>query len=157
MAVRSFLQWLVRLSWQSPAERQCTLTWDTLADFQSAPWFGVALPALTLNYFGQGGLLLTEPGALESPFYQLAPAWAHYPLVALATAATVIASQAIISGAYSLTQQAIQLGFLPRMNIIHTAGSEKGQIYMPLVNWLLAAGTLGAVIAFGSSDALGGA
>src|SRR5215469_13171171 len=83
-------------------------------------WFGVALPALTLNYFGQGGLLLTEPGALESPFYQLAPAWAHYPLIALATAATVIASQAIISGAYSLTQQAIQLGFLPRMNIIHT-------------------------------------
>jgi KUP system potassium uptake protein len=120
-------------------------------------WFAVALPALTLNYFGQGGLLLTEPGALESPFYQLAPGWAHYPLVALATAATVIASQAIISGAYSLTQQAIQLGFLPRMNIVHTAGSEIGQIYVPFVNWTLAAGTLIAVIGFGSSDALGGA
>jgi KUP system potassium uptake protein len=120
-------------------------------------WFGVALPALTLNYFGQGGLLLVEPGAIESPFYQLAPAWSHYPLVALATAATVIASQAIISGAYSLTQQAIQLGFLPRMNIVHTAGSEIGQIYVPLVNWALAAGTVAAVIGFGSSDALGGA
>jgi KUP system potassium uptake protein len=120
-------------------------------------WFGLALPALTLNYFGQGGLLLMEPGALESPFYQLAPGWAHYPLVALATAATVIASQAIISGAYSLTQQAIQLGFLPRMNIVHTAGSEIGQIYVPFVNWALAAGTLAAVIGFGSSDALGGA
>jgi KUP system potassium uptake protein len=120
-------------------------------------WFGVALPALVLNYFGQGGLLLLEPGALESPFYQLAPGWLHYPLVALAAAATVIASQAIISGAYSLTQQAIQLGFLPRMNIVHTAGSEIGQIYVPLVNWALAAGTLAAVIGFGSSDALGGA
>ena len=120
-------------------------------------WFAVALPALTLNYFGQGGLLLMEPGALESPFYQLAPAWAHYPLVALATAATVIASQAVISGAYSLTQQAIQLGFLPRMNIVHTAGSEIGQIYVPFVNWTLAAGTLAAVVGFGSSDALGGA
>jgi KUP system potassium uptake protein len=120
-------------------------------------WFAVALPALTLNYFGQGGLLLMEPGALESPFYQLAPGWAHYPLVALATVATVIASQAIISGAYSLTQQAIQLGFLPRMNIVHTAGSEIGQIYVPFVNWTLAAGTLIAVIGFGSSEALAGA
>jgi KUP system potassium uptake protein len=120
-------------------------------------WFGVALPALTLNYFGQGGLLLTEPGAIESPFYQLAPEWSHYPLVVLATAATVIASQAIISGAYSLTQQAIQLGFLPRMNIIHTAGDEIGQIYVPFVNWTLAAATLAAVIGFGSSDALAGA
>jgi KUP system potassium uptake protein len=120
-------------------------------------WFAVALPALTLNYFGQGGLLLIAPGALESPFYQLAPVWSHYPLVALATAATVIASQAIISGAYSLTQQAIQLGFLPRLNIVHTAGSEIGQIYVPFVNWALAAGTLAAVIGFGSSDALGGA
>jgi KUP system potassium uptake protein len=120
-------------------------------------WFAIALPALTLNYFGQGGLLLIEPGALENPFYQLAPGWAHYPLVALATVATVIASQAIISGAYSLTQQAIQLGFLPRMNIVHTAGSEIGQIYVPFVNWSLAVGTLIAVIGFGSSDALGGA
>jgi KUP system potassium uptake protein len=120
-------------------------------------WFGVVFPALVLNYLGQGGLLLADPGAVENPFYLLAPGWAHYPLVAFATVATVIASQSIISGAYSLTQQAIQLGFLPRMRVFHTASQEKGQIYMPLVNWLLAAGTLGAVIAFGSSDALGGA
>ncbi len=120
-------------------------------------WFGVALPALTLNYFGQGGLLLAEPGAIDSPFYELAPAWSHVPLVVLATVATVIASQSIISGAYSMTQQAINLGFLPRMNIVHTAGSEIGQIYVPFVNWTLAAGTLAAVLGFGSSDALAGA
>jgi KUP system potassium uptake protein len=120
-------------------------------------WFSVALPALTLNYFGQGGLLLTQPGAIENSFYQLAPQWSHYGLVALATIATVIASQSIISGAYSLTSQAIQLGFLPRMNIVHTAGHEMGQIYVPIVNWLLAIGTLAAVIGFGSSDALAGA
>ena len=120
-------------------------------------WFGVALPALTLNYFGQGGLLLTEPSAIDNPFFQLAPIWSHYGLVALAAVATVIASQSIISGAYSLTQQAIQLGFLPRMNIIHTAGREIGQIYIPFVNWSLALATLAAVIGFGSSDALAGA
>jgi KUP system potassium uptake protein len=119
-------------------------------------WFAVALPALTLNYFGQGGLLLTTPN-VESSFYQLAPEWSHYGLVTLAALATVIASQSVISGAYSLTSQAIQLGFLPRMNIIHTAGHEFGQIYVPLVNWFLAFGTLTAVIAFGSSTALAGA
>jgi KUP system potassium uptake protein len=120
-------------------------------------WFGVALPALTLNYFGQGGLLLTAPGALDSPFYELAPQWAHYSLVALATVATVIASQSIISGAYSMTQQAINLGFLPRMNVVHTAGREIGQIYVPFVNWALCAATLAAVLGFGSSEALAGA
>ena len=120
-------------------------------------WFGVALPALTLNYFGQGGLLLVQADAIESPFYQLAPEWWHYGLVVLATVATVIASQSIISGAYSLTQQAIQLGFLPRMNIIHTTRYEIGQIYVPFVNWTLAMATLAAVIGFGSSDALAGA
>ena len=123
-------------------------------------WFGVALPALTLNYFGQGGLLLAEPNSpevIDSPFYALAPQWSHYPLVVLATVATVIASQSIISGAYSMTQQAINLGFLPRMNVIHTEGREIGQIYVPFVNWALAAGTLAAVIGFGSSDALAGA
>ena len=120
-------------------------------------WFAVALPALVLNYFGQGALLLASPKAIENPFYLLAPGWLHYPMVAFATAATIIASQAIISGAYSLTQQAIQLGFLPRLRVLHTASHEKGQIYMPMVNWLLAAGTLGAVVLFGSSDALGGA
>jgi KUP system potassium uptake protein len=120
-------------------------------------WFGMALPALTLNYFGQGGLLLSDPGAIENSFYQLAPLWSHYGLVALATMATVIASQSIISGAYSMTSQAIQLGFLPRMHIVHTAGHEIGQIYVPAVNWALAFGTLAAVIGFGSSDALAGA
>jgi KUP system potassium uptake protein len=120
-------------------------------------WFGVVFPALVLNYLGQGALLLSDPRAIQNPFYLLAPGWAHYPMVAFATVATVIASQSIISGAYSLTQQAIQLGFLPRMRVLHTASRERGQIYMPMVNWLLAAGTLGAVITFGSSDALGGA
>ncbi len=120
-------------------------------------WFAVVLPALMLNYFGQGGLLLADPQAVENPFYLLAPRWAHYPMVAFATVATVIASQSIISGAYSLTQQAMQLGFLPRMRVLHTASHEKGQIYVPAVNWLLATGTLAAVITFGSSDALGGA
>jgi len=120
-------------------------------------WFGVALPTLTLNYFGQGALLLAQPGTIENSFYQLAPEWSHYGVVALATVATVIASQSIISGAYSLTSQAIQLGFLPRMSITHTAGHDMGQIYVPLVNWALAFGTLAAVIGFGSSDALAGA
>ena len=123
-------------------------------------WFGVALPALTLNYFGQGGMLLADPNSaavIDSPFYALAPQWAHYPLVILATLATVIASQSIISGAYSMTQQAISLGFLPRMKVVHTEGREIGQIYVPFVNWALALGTLAAVIGFGSSDALAGA
>jgi KUP system potassium uptake protein len=120
-------------------------------------WFAVVLPALMLNYFGQGGLLLADPHAAENPFFLLAPRWAHYPMVAFATLATVIASQSIISGAYSLTQQAIQLGFLPRMRVMHTASHEKGQIYIPVVNWMLATGTIAAVLLFGSSDALGGA
>jgi KUP system potassium uptake protein len=119
-------------------------------------WFSVVLPALFLNYCGQGALLLADPSAADNPFYQLAPDWFHYPLVAFATVATVIASQAIISGCFSLTQQAIQLGFLPRVNIRHTA-SHRGQIYVPIVNWTLAAATLGAVVAFGSSDGLAGA
>lgn len=120
-------------------------------------WFAVALPALMLNYFGQAALLITDPSAADNPFYQLAPDILHYPLVAFATLATVIASQAIISGVFSLTQQSIQLGFLPRMQINHTTSHAIGQIYVPLVNWLLAAATLGAVFAFGTSDALAGA
>ena len=120
-------------------------------------WFTVALPCLALNYFGQGALLITDPSTLENPFYELAPDWAHYPLIALATAAAIIASQAIISGTFSLTQQAIQLGFLPRISIRHTASHERGQIYVPLVNWLLGAVTIGAVFGFGSSEALAGA
>jgi KUP system potassium uptake protein len=120
-------------------------------------WFGIVLPGLFLNYFGQGALLLVDPQALENPFYQLSPNWFHYVLVAFATIATVIASQAIISGAFSLTQQAIQLGFLPRLHVLHTAAAERGQIYVPIVNWTLAVATLGAVLGFGSSENLAGA
>ena len=120
-------------------------------------WFGVVLPSLFLNYLGQGALLLVDPQALDNPFYQLAPGWFHYVLVAFATIATVIASQAIISGAFSLTQQAIQLDFLPRFHVLHTALTERGQIYVPIVNWTLAVATLGAVVGFGSSDNLAGA
>jgi KUP system potassium uptake protein len=120
-------------------------------------WFAICLPALVLNYFGQGGLLISDPTAIDNPFFQLSPDWAHYPMVALSAIATVIASQAIISGVFSLTQQSIQLGFLPRMYIRHTTSDAIGQIYVPLVNWLLAAATLGAVLAFGTSDALAGA
>jgi KUP system potassium uptake protein len=120
-------------------------------------WFAIVLPGLFLNYLGQGALLLINPQALENPFYQLAPGWFHYPLVAFSTLATVIASQAIISGAFSLTQQSIQLGFLPRLHVLHTAARERGQIFVPSVNWILAAATLGAVIGFGSSDNLAGA
>jgi len=120
-------------------------------------WFATVLPCLVLNYFGQGALLLADKANLTNPFFLLAPSWAHYPLVLFATAATIIASQAIISGAFSLTQQAIQLGFLPNMNVFHTASLARGQIYMPMVNWLLAVGSIGAVFAFRTSDALGGA
>ena len=120
-------------------------------------WFAVVLPALALNYFGQGALLLVQPEAIGNPFYQLAPDWFHYILVAFATVATVIASQSIITGAYSLTQQSIQLGFLPRLHVLHTAAHARGQIYVPIVNWTLAAATLGAVVGFGSSDNLAGA
>lgn len=120
-------------------------------------WFAICLPALVLNYFGQAALLITDPAMIENPFFQLCPDALHYPLVAFSTVATVIASQAIISGVFSLTQQSIQLGFLPRMQIRHTTSHAIGQIYVPLVNWLLAAATLGAVLSFGTSDALAGA
>jgi len=120
-------------------------------------WFGVALPGLVLNYFGQGALLIANPAAIENPFYLAYPGWALYPMVVLATAATVIASQATISGAYSLTQQAIQLGFLPRMTIRHTSWRVAGQIYVPAVNWMLFALVLAAVVGFGSSSHLAAA
>ena len=120
-------------------------------------WFGLVAPALVLNYFGQGALLMTQPAAVSNPFYLLLPGWALYPMVALATAATVIASQAVISGAFSITRQAVQLGFLPRMAIGHTSAREIGQIYIPSVNWLLCAVVIGAVIGFGSSSQLAGA
>ncbi|MEG9524382.1 MAG: KUP/HAK/KT family potassium transporter [Hyphomicrobiales bacterium] len=122
-----------------------------------AAWFVLVLPALLIHYCGQGALILANHEAIENPFYLLAPDWAHYPLVALATMATVIASQAVISGVYSLTQQSIQLGFLPAMRVVHTDRDERGQIYVPGVNWMLAVATLTAVVVFGSSDALAGA
>ncbi len=120
-------------------------------------WVVLVFPALLLNYFGQGALLLSNPGAAHNPFYSLAPGWALYPLVILATAATIIASQAVISGAFSLTRQAIQMGYLPRMKIVHTSSSKIGQIYIPQVNWLLMLATIGLVLGFGSSSRLAAA
>jgi KUP system potassium uptake protein len=117
-------------------------------------WFTLVGPSLVLNYFGQGALLLAAPGTVRNPFYQLAPDWALYPLVALATMAAVIASQAIISGAFSLTRQAVQLGYLPRMSIVHTSARKIGQIYVPGVNWALAVATIGVVLAFRTSSGL---
>jgi len=122
-----------------------------------AAWFGVALPCLLLNYFGQGALLLRQPDAVTSPFYHLAPRWALPPLIVLATAATIIASQAVISGAFSLSRQAVQLGYSPRLTIEHTSSDEIGQIYMPGVNWLLMVCTVLLVLAFGSSSDLAAA
>ena len=120
-------------------------------------WFGLVAPALVLNYFGQGALLIVDPKAIENPFYLAYPGWALYPMVGLATAATVIASQATISGAYSMTRQAIQLGYLPRMEVQHTSERVAGQIYVPAVNWILLAAVAAAVIGFGSSTALASA
>src|SRR4051794_912544 len=120
-------------------------------------WFTLALPALLLNYFGQGALILRDPAAVENPFYRLAPAWALYPLVGLATAAAVIASQALISGAFSLTRQAVQLGYAPRLDVEHTSSHEMGQVYVPQVNAFLAIGTIAIVIGFESSTALAAA
>ena len=117
-------------------------------------WFSVVLPALALNYFGQGGLLLSDPSAVSNPFYRLVPEWALYPMIAIATGAAVVASQALISGAFSLTQQAMQLGFAPRMRLIHTSRTEIGQIYMPGVNWTLWVACIALVLAFKTSTAL---
>ena len=120
-------------------------------------WFCLVLPALVLNYFGQGALLLSDPKAIENPFYLLAPDWALYPLVALSTVATVIASQAVISGAYSVTQQAIQLGYSPRLEVQHTSAHQIGQIYLPSINWTLFAAVIALVLGFGSSTNLAAA
>ncbi|MEO8664573.1 MAG: potassium transporter Kup [Ignavibacteria bacterium] len=120
-------------------------------------WFGLVLPCLVLNYFGQGALLLDNEEAVKNPFYYLAPEWALYPLVILATFATVIASQAVISGAFSLTFQALQLGYLPRMRILHTSEEERGQIYIPQLNWILFVATITLVLGFRSSDNLAAA
>ncbi|MEQ1867344.1 MAG: KUP/HAK/KT family potassium transporter, partial [Micropepsaceae bacterium] len=116
-------------------------------------WAGVSI-CLILNYFGQGALLLSDPSAIKNPFYRLAPEWALYPMVVLSTCATVIASQAVISGVFSLTRQAIQLGYLPRMDIRHTSATEMGQIYIPQINYLLMVGVAIVVISFQNSSAL---
>src|SRR5690606_11329247 len=120
-------------------------------------WFSLVLPALALNYLGQGALLIGSPEAIANPFYRSFPPWALFPMVGLATVATVIASQAVISGAYSVTRQAVQLGYLPRLNVLHTSAREIGQIYMPAVNWIMLAAVLAAVITFGSCSALASA
>ncbi len=120
-------------------------------------WLGYVLPALLINYFGQGALLLADPSAVENPFYLLAPEWGRYPLVILATVATIIASQAVISGAFSITQQAIQLGFTPRLEIQHTSEREIGQIYLPAINWLLLISIILLVVEFRSSSNLAAA
>ncbi|NDP42218.1 MAG: potassium transporter Kup [Aromatoleum sp.] len=120
-------------------------------------WSGLVLPALALNYFGQGALLIANPAAIENPFYRLAPEWMLYPLVALSTVATIIASQAVISGAFSLTQQAIQLGYAPRMDVRHTSSHEMGQVFLPNVNRTLFVGVAALVVGFGSSTNLAAA
>jgi len=120
-------------------------------------WFAIVMPCLTLNYFGQGALLLSDPGAVDNPFFNMAPDWALIPLVVLATAATVIASQALITGAFSVTKQVIQLGFLPRLQILHTSAKDTGQIYMPLVNWGLFVVIVLAVVMFKTSSNLAAA
>jgi KUP system potassium uptake protein len=120
-------------------------------------WFGLVFPSLALNYLGQGALLLADPGAVQNPFYRLFPQWSIFPMIVLATLATIIASQAVISGTYSMAMQAMHLSFLPRMNIIHTSEREFGQIYVPGINWILLIAVVAAVVGFGSSTALGSA
>ncbi|MCI1193093.1 potassium transporter Kup [Calidifontimicrobium sp. SYSU G02091] len=120
-------------------------------------WYGLVMPALVINYFGQGALLLAQPQAIDNPFYRLAPEWARLPLVFLATAATVIASQALITAAFSVTKQAVQMGLLPRMRLLHTSVRETGQIYVPFVNWGLYVLIVLAVVFFGSSSRLAAA
>ncbi len=120
-------------------------------------WYGLVLPALVLNYLGQGALMLADPRAADSPFYKLAPGWALVPLIMLSAAATVIASQALISGVFSLTRQAMQMGLCPRAGVVPTSSDEAGQIYVPTANWLLMIGTLLIVVMFRTSDNLGSA
>ncbi len=132
-----------------------------IGHFGTAPiritWFAIVLPALTLNYFGQGALLLHHPDAAVNPFFRMAPSWALFPMVALATAAAVIASQAIISGAFSLTMQAIQLGYMPRLRVNYTSERVIGQIYVPTVNWALMLASIGLVLGFRTSSHLAAA
>jgi KUP system potassium uptake protein len=120
-------------------------------------WFSLVLPALVVNYFGQGALLLEDASARVNPFFHLAPDWALYPMVVMSTTASIIASQAVISGAFSLSQQAIQLGYSPRFDIHHTSAHEKGQVYIPEINWMLMVATVGLVLGFESSTNLAAA
>jgi len=120
-------------------------------------WFSLAMPALVLNYFGQGAMLLEHPGRVGNPFFEMAPTWALYPLIGLATCATVIASQALITAAFSVTKQAIQLGYLPRLRILHTSVREAGQVYVPFINWGLYVCIVIAVVIFGSTTKLAAA
>lgn len=120
-------------------------------------WLFIALPSLVLNYFGQGALVLADPAAIDNPFYRLFPAWAIIPMVVLAATATVIASQAVLSGAFSLTAQAIRMGYLPRMRVVQTSGTAIGQIYLPAINWVLMVTVILLVLGFGSSSALSAA
>ena len=139
----------------------CEALYADMGHFGRGPirnaWLFITLPALLLNYFGQGAMLLVDPHSVNFLFYSLAPHWAHYPLVGLATVATIIASQAVISGVFSITQQAVQLGQLPRMEIRHTSATEQGQIYVPRVNAMLGIGVVLIVLIFKSSDALASA
>jgi KUP system potassium uptake protein len=132
-----------------------------MGHFGKAPirlgWICIVMPALVMNYFGQGALLIENPAAISNPFYLMAPAWSLYPLVMIATAATVIASQAVISGVFSVTTQAVSLGLLPRLRIEHSSADNAGQIYVPTMNWILMVAALGLVVSFGSSAALAGA
>ncbi|MCS6810508.1 MAG: potassium transporter Kup [Tepidimonas sp.] len=162
-----------RMAWQQPALAFVLLgavvlcvtgaeaLYADMGHFGARPiriaWLAVVMPALLLNYLGQGALLLAEPGAAHSPFFRLAPGWAQLPLVVLATVATVIASQALITGAFSVTRQVIQLGYLPRLRVWHTSVRETGQIYLPAVNWALLVAVVLAVVLFRSSDRLASA
>ncbi|HEY2677401.1 MAG TPA: potassium transporter Kup [Steroidobacteraceae bacterium] len=120
-------------------------------------WIFIVMPALVINYFGQGALLITNPAAISNPFYLMAPSWSLWPLVLIATAATVIASQAVISGVFSVATQAVSLGLLPRLRVVHSSADVAGQIYVPTMNWILMVAALALVLGFGSSAALGGA
>ena len=132
-----------------------------MGHFGAAPirsaWLSFVWPALILNYFGQGALLLSDPATLKNPFFMMVPAWGLYPMLVLATVATVIASQAVITGAFSVTQQALQLGFLPRLQVIHTSAQAQGQIYLPGINWFLCIAVVGLVLGFKSSSNLAAA
>ena len=147
-----------RCSWWSPAGRRFTPTWGTSARSRSASaWFAIVMPGLLLNYFGQGALLLSNPAAVDSPFFHLVQPSMILPLALLATVAAVIASQALISAVFSLTRQAVQLGYSPRVEIRHTSASTIGQIYVPVINLTLAIATIALVIGFRSSSALAAA